>query len=67
MTLQAQTFSALTLAGVGLRAREGFVQSGAFGHAGRVTLPWTALASACVGNALFHLSARKVLETAARG
>ena len=55
---------ALTFAGVGLCACEGLVQSGAFGHAGRVTLPWVALMAACLGNALFHLSAGKtVLET----
>ena len=52
---------ALTLAGVGLCACDGFVQAGTFGHAGRVTLPWAALVAACVGNALFHLSAGKAV------
>ena len=61
------TSLALTLAGVGLCAVGGFVQFGAFGHAGRVTLPWAALAAACVGNALFHLSAGKTVLDAHEG
>ena len=39
----------------------------AFGHAGRVTLPWVALSAACVGNALFHLSAGKTVLDAHKG
>lgn len=56
---------ALTVAGVALGVvfagecggRGVTALSGAFGLAGRVILPWVALAAACVGNALFHLTA----------
>lgn len=66
---------ALTLLGVGLCAIfqgacgvcEATALSEAFGHAGRVTLPWVALVAACVGNALFHLSAGKTVLDAHEG
>ena len=54
---------ALTLAGVGLCA----IVLGAYGGFIETALPWVALALACVGNALFHLSAGKAVLDAHEG